>query len=576
MGPLAWVLVGSGCYVVAAMLAQRRGHLPDWVEVSGPITTVHTRRGRRLLNRLARHDRFWRGFGTLAVAVAFLLMALLAGVVLVAARAALSGAGDTAVARPRNTLVVPGVNDFLPLSVAPELLVGLLLALAVHEGAHGVLCRVGGIEVESVGVFLLGPIPTGAFVDPDDATADAASPAVLDRMFAAGILTNLVVAAVAFGLLFGPVGGAIAVAPGAAVGGVVDGSPAADAGIETGDRITAVAGESVTDPADLDAALADGTCAVPVELNGNRDVTLRRAVTVADSTATFQRGTRLTSVDGEAVCTLTGFEAAVGDDDRVTVRTDGGAAHELVVGARATPTAGGPLSSAGAPSKPFTVVRVDGERVHSTDALLAALDDRSPGETVEVVAYPDGGSDPRTYAVTLGSDGDGAAYLGVVPQRGVGGYTLVDAGVGTYPADEMLSLFRGQGEDPFGFGPASLLLVVVLLPMAATVGFAPYDFPGIEGSVANFYTVPALPAPLDGGVFVLANVLFWTGWVNLQLALFNAIPAFPLDGGKLLHTSAGALGERVGAPDRTASVVAGLATLVMLGAVTAMLVGPML
>ncbi|MFC5972275.1 site-2 protease family protein [Halomarina salina] len=583
MGPLVWLLLGTCCYTVAAMLAARRGLLPDWVEVSGPITTVHTRRGRRLLDRLARHDRLFRAFGTLAVAVAFVLMALLAVVVLVVARAALAGEASSAAAQPRNVVVVPGVNDFLPLSAAPELLVGLLLALVVHEGAHGVLCRVGGIEVESVGAFLLGPLPTGAFVDPDDETAEAASPGVLNRMFAAGILTNLVVTVLAFGLLFGPVGGAISPAPGAAIGGVADGSPAAAAGIEAGDRITAVAGTSVEDADALDAALAGTACDATVELDGERETTLRRAVTVVGGDGALSPGTTVAAVDGEPVCTLAGFASAIGDSEQVTVTTGDGETRSLAVGARVTPTDGGPLADAGAPTDPVTLVRFDGERVQSTEDLLDALSAATTGQQASVVAYAGDGDGARRheYTVTLGgehADGGDGGLLGVVPRAGTSGLALVDAGIRTYPADRMLGLFTGEGVSdalPIG-GVAGLLLVVILLPLAATVGFAPYNFAGFEGQVAGFYTVPGVPAPLDGGVFLLANVLFWTGWVNLQLALFNAIPAFPLDGGKILHTSVGALSDRVGAPEPTATAATAVATLAMLGALTAMLVGPAL
>ena len=37
-------------------------------------------------------------------------------------------------------------------------------------------------------------------------------------------------------------------------------------------------------------------------------------------------------------------------------------------------------------------------------------------------------------------------------------------------------------------------------------------------------------------VFGLANVLFWTGWVNINLGLFNCIPSYPLDGGHILRS----------------------------------------
>lgn len=37
------------------------------------------------------------------------------------------------------------------------------------------------------------------------------------------------------------------------------------------------------------------------------------------------------------------------------------------------------------------------------------------------------------------------------------------------------------------------------------------------------------------------KVLFWTGWINLNFAFFNCIPAFPLDGDHILRSSTEAL-----------------------------------
>jgi membrane-associated protease RseP (regulator of RpoE activity) len=597
MNPLLWVLVGVLVYSLGAKALQMRGYLPDVVRMQGPLTTIHTRRGRALLTRLARPKRFWRAWSNLGVGIALVIMVGMFLLLLVQALAILRNPpAPSAVNQPRNFLVVPGVNDFLPLSVAPEIVFGLLVGLVVHEGGHGLLCRVEDIDIESMGVVLLTVLPVAAFVEPDEESQRAADRGSRTRMFAAGVTNNFALTVVAFALLFGPVVGAIGVAPGVAVDGAYEGTPAAAAGIGDGDRVTAVSGTAVDTEGELDAALlAAENRTVAVEIDGERTVRVRRSLVIAGSVAgnpanlSVEGGDdpiRVTAVDGTPVNTRGEFREAVvaADDEVVTVSTTAGE-RTMPVGAYITRVAeGGPLGNASAPTNASLVVTaIGGQRVTSSADLERVLDEYRPGETVPVRTRHGGAV--HTYEVTLGENpSDGNGFLGVDIFPGTSGLLLTDFGVRAYPAGTYLELLGGDGgpgaDAPvtgLADSPFALVYLALVLPLASLVLGIP-NFPGFTPAVTNFYVVEGALEPLGGGVFLLANVLFWTAWVNLQLGLFNCIPGYPLDGGRILRMGAEALVSRlpVGAPDRVVTTITTSVGLTMLASLVLMIFGPQL
>jgi membrane-associated protease RseP (regulator of RpoE activity) len=120
-----------------------------------------------------------------------------------------------------------------------------------------------------------------------------------------------------------------------------------------------------------------------------------------------------------------------------------------------------------------------------------------------------------------------------------------------------------------------LTLVLLFLPVASIYGF-PENFPGFVGPVENFYTVGGPLEPLGGGVFLLANLLYWSAWINIQLGFFNCIPAFPLDGGHILRTSTESILSRlpIDARREHVRVVTVGVGLTMLFSLLVMLFGP--
>ena len=587
---LTWVVAGLLVYWFGIIALRRAELLPSYVGTQGPILTFHTKRGRQFLDRLAQPKRFWRAWSNLGVGIAIVVMAAMFVVLALGAISALTSPQPaSSINQPRNVIPFPGVNDFLPVSATPGIVTGLLVGLVVHEGGHGLLCRVEDIEIDSMGVAMLAFIPMGAFVEPDQEGSKAASRGGQTRMFAAGVTNNFAVTILVFALLFGPIAGSIAVASGAAVGGVAPGSPASDAGIEPNDRITAVGGEPVETNDELSERLeaADGE-QVELELNGDRTVTVDRSLLVTaaieNGPGGLEVGDRILRVGDQSVATERDFLDAVGDEERVsvTIERDGEELErELPIGAAVDVTDDGPLQEAtGSIDESLIITRFDGERTYTYDDLISLVDEREAGSEVTVAGYLDG--ERVEYEVTLGEHprNDGS-YLGVVGHSGASGFELSDIGVQLYPAEDYLAILGGGD----GAGNALMnsfigkIVLAVMLPVSAVAGFLPFNFAGFTGGVQNFYEVQGPLAALgDGTVFFVANILFWTGWINVQLGFFNCIPAFPLDGGHILRTSTEAIVSRLPFETtrghvRTVTTAVGLT---MLGSFVLMLSAPFL
>ncbi len=100
---------------------------------------------------------------------------------------------------PTVNLLLPGINPYVPIIYG---WLALIVALVVHEGAHGVVARSLGMPVKSSGLLFFLIFPIGAFVEVDEKVLKVARARDSTRVLAAGAGVNFVLAVVCVVLVF--------------------------------------------------------------------------------------------------------------------------------------------------------------------------------------------------------------------------------------------------------------------------------------------------------------------------------------------------------------------------------------
>ncbi len=468
----------------ALVVALRRPLQARGVTVLGPLLMVRTQRGKRMVERAARHARFWRAYGSAGTLLVVAGMGIMLALVLVingqSILRALQGrppfppAGP--LTRPEAALLLPGLNPFVPLFWG---VAGIAVAVLVHELGHAILTRVEGLTLKSMGL-LLALVPIGAFAEPDEeelfgvrkkGEAPAPPPKKIAgqkerlRILSAGVTGNFLVGGLCLALLFAFVLPGFAPASPTELW-VREAGPSS--GLGAGD-ILLLDGQPVKAGTDLDSLLAG----------------------MAGRTA------RLQALSGRSA----EFAAPGFDGVRLASVQPGGAADRA--GLRAGDT----------------ILAMDGTDARSLRAFQEFMMATSPGQAVAVT------TDRGSFRATLGErdlGGRRSGFLGVTGVQVVAGVVL-----DTFPAQAYLELFSSVPRQ----NPLVALPLMMALPfLGGQPGFTPFSEP-----VSNFYRPTGGLASLGSGAFYLANLLLWVGWINLIVGLFNCLPAVPLDGGHVFR-----------------------------------------
>lgn len=482
-------------------MLDRKGILERYnISAVGPILMIKTKRGGRLLERLAngaRRERFWRVYANIGTILVLVAMAFMFILVIYGTYATFMMPPEPSkVNEPRNWLLIPGLNEFIPMCAW----IGFVIALVVHELSHAVLSTVEKIKVKSMGL-LVALVPIGAFAEPDseqlfgekekksgEKSIEAngvgetekirkkvATSRERTRILSAGVTSNFCVAFIAFLLFFAilfsvqPVSDNVLYAFD-----IAGGSPAESLGIESGMFITAVDGSPVLRVEELNTAL------------GEKDETV---VSVLDKRGTERAFVVHSSSESTGV-TLVGVEEGL------------------------------PAAKAGL-TEGMRITRMDTMSITSYEDFRAFLANTTPTQVIEVQ------TNEKTVSIELADSpfDEKIGFLGVLVANNPLGIVVVD-----FPTQKYLGGLRSIPYSFMSFSPHQWLnswLWLTIMPIAPL----PAGFGGFSPQLSHLYEPVGLASLFGGGIFLTADVLFWIGWINFYVGLFNCLPAIPLDGG---------------------------------------------
>ncbi len=164
-------------------------------------------------------------------------------------------------------------------------------------------------------------------------------------------------------------------------------------------------------------------------------------------------------------------------------------------------TPGLPAQAAGLLPKDV-LVTIDGVKINQTADLTSILGNKTAGATVQVtVARGDMFKDRFSAVVNL-TRSDNRTVMGVT--------------VGDLQTEARLKNYENVTLDR---------IIMYIIPPAIAPGLAPFS-----DALVGFYS-----SPLGPQWSVFANTFFWVWFVSVNVAIFNALPIYPLDGGRMFN-----------------------------------------
>ncbi|MFO7991373.1 MAG: site-2 protease family protein [Thermoplasmata archaeon] len=482
------VIVG---FIAVFSILDKYGFLERYsLEMSGPFLMWKTEKGKKLIDRISEKKDFWKNYGSLGIVIVVISMVIILFLVVWSAILASSIPKESAPS-PRMVLGIPGINPLIPIWYG---ILGLAVAIIIHEFSHGILARVADIKIKTLGLIFL-VVPMGAFVEPDEEEMQELSKMKRDRIYAVGPTSNVllaVVLALIFSTLF--MGSVSPKQDGLVINGIYEGSPADISGMDVGAEVISIGGTRIRDFDELlEIEMEPGEEVEVVTTDGDVENSYYSAagLSITDlvegypaDDAGLEEGDLIYGLDDTVIRNYHGFDETLEDTS---------------------------------PSIPLNISYFryeDGEyNRYNTSIVL-----KDKYESYEEL-YP--GANKKEFK--------GQGYMGV---------SVSYMGLSVWDVEFVPNLMAHpykDAETANDYFMSSLRYISIpflkLSPMS--------------DDMENLYQVNGPLAALpDDAFWMISNSLYWIFWLNLMVGLFNALPAVPLDGGFIFKDGITSLAEK--------------------------------
>ncbi len=471
----------------------------------GPTIMIKTQLGIKTMDKLGKYRRFWLVFGFISKLISVFLFLMMMYMLITAIISLPSRIGHGGIGI-QYALAIPGFNPMLPLTYG---IIALFVAMVVHEMGHGIQSRANDCKVDSTGL-LYGVVPLGAFCEPNEEQLGKLPRRPQMDIYSAGISVNTFLAVISISLMLLVCSGITpaqfeqedaADLPGVYY--IDEKSPGFESGITTSALVTGIKlyGEDTYHPVKAVVSSSIISFVSDIEISPLNHYQLQYLLSDGQyhESGVLQMGALIKTV------------------------TNNSPASEAELSALSYLYSITITSGSEAPVEHF---------ISNTYDFKDLMGSTHPGDlaVVKTASITDEGEvqieEHKQVTLTSGSSGQG--YLGVA---------VTDSGLTFTTPTVMLD----TATHPFN-------------NMASPLNFADSFLRYLSGPINGLDPIPSsitwwYDAPGGDITWKTVKMLYWLFWLDILLAISNALPAYPFDGGFLFEGGINWLLERLGIKD---------------------------